>query len=111
MTKETKDSLYHWLKFASTVIVVMGAVAGLVLGAGRWILDRQSIEAAKIEHLSIVEEAEKANKDLEIKQVEALRAHKEEIRTMLETQHRELRDDLRNVQQRIDAVFRAVRDQ
>jgi hypothetical protein len=109
VSTNTKSRI-HDLKTWVTIVVGMIAVAAAAIGLAKVIFNVQTVDAAEAEHKLIRAQIDRASIQVETRFQKQMEKHEQEVDKDVTRQHKELREDLKGVQQRIDAVYRQVRN-
>lgn len=110
MSESGKQELLHYLRTLAGIVVACIAIAASVFGAGAWVLDLQSAEAAQEVHDELEKNRRAGDKAVKDAAHAELRETEARVGQQVGELQGELREDRRATNGRLDAIFRAVKD-
>lgn len=105
MQANLKRSLFFWIQFCVSIGALTSLICGIVYGVGSFVLDLQTRTTAIQQHAVIESKIKLIQQESNQKIDDGLKVQKTEIEKMVDRNHSELREDIRTINQRLDAIL------
>ena len=108
-TAEAKAGFVSFATKLSTIVGAIVLIGGLAVGGVAWFLGVETKENNQTQHQAIRQEISDTAKATRAERQEEIKATKDDFKQAMKEQTDLLRDDLKEIRQRVDQVYRTVK--